>query len=76
MSWTIYGLIVSQYGDVEDTLKVPGMLSDPTIKWYVEDHFGYDSDFMGSVAGVLVGFTIFFAFVYTYYIKTLNFQMR
>ncbi|KAG6669262.1 hypothetical protein I3843_01G223600 [Carya illinoinensis] len=76
VAWTVYGLIVSQYGDVEDTIKVPGMARDPTVKWYVENHFGYDPSFMGPVAGVLVGFTVFFASMYAYCIKTLNFQMR
>ncbi|RVW28536.1 ABC transporter G family member 42 [Vitis vinifera] len=73
---TIYGLIVSQYGDLEDTIKVPGMSPDPTIKWYVQNHFGYDPNFMAPVAVVLVGFGVFFAFMYAYCIKTLNFQMR
>jgi hypothetical protein len=76
VAWTVYGLIVSQYGDVEDTIRVPGMSPNPTIKWYVEDHFGYDPNFMGPVAGVLVGFTAFFAFMFAYCIKTLNFQIR
>lgn len=76
VAWTVYGLIVSQYGDVEDRIEAPGMTFDPTIKWYIENHFGYDSNFMGPVAAVLVGFTAFFAFTYAYCIKTLNFQMR
>lgn len=76
MAWTVYGLIVTQYGDVEATIKVPGMTYDPTIKWYVQNHYGYESDFIGPVAGVLVGFAAFFAFMYAYCIKTLNFQMR
>ncbi|KAF4399195.1 hypothetical protein G4B88_022278 [Cannabis sativa] len=63
MAWTVYGLIVSQYGDVEDTIIVPEMTTKPTIKWYIEDHFGYNPDFMGPVAAVLVGFTAFFAFM-------------
>ena len=29
------GCIVSQYGDVEDTIKVPGMSIDPKIKIYL-----------------------------------------
>ncbi|KAL6996410.1 ABC transporter G member 29 [Sarracenia purpurea var. burkii] len=76
LAWTVYGLIVSQYGDVEDTIKVPGMGPDPTIKLYIQHHFGYEPDFIGPVAGVLVGFAVFFAFVYVYSIKTLNFQTR
>ena len=61
---------------MEDTIKVPGMSKDPTIKWYVQNYFGYDPNFMGPVAVVLVGFGVFFAFMYAYCIKTLNFQMR
>ncbi|KAM5579169.1 ABC transporter G family member 29 [Rosa sericea] len=76
VAWTVYGLIVSQYGDILDTIKAPGMTDDPTVKWYIEHHFGYDPNFMGPVAGVLVGFTLFFAFMYAYCIKTLNFQIR
>lgn len=67
---------MSQYGDVEAQIRAPGLTFEPTIKWYVENHFGYDSNFMGPVAAVLVGFTVFFAFMYAYCIKTLNFQVR
>ncbi|CAL5375852.1 unnamed protein product [Camellia sinensis] len=76
VAWTIYGLIVSQYGDIEDTIKVPGMVIDPTIKWYVQHHFGYEQNFIKPIAGVLVGFAVFFAFLYAYCIRTLNFQIR
>ncbi|GLT33029.1 hypothetical protein SLA2020_076510 [Shorea laevis] len=58
--WTVFGLIISQYGDVEQTIKVPGSTVQPSIRWYIESHFGYDPNFMGPVAGVLVGFTVFF----------------
>ncbi|KAL6563264.1 transcription factor [Orobanche hederae] len=76
VAWTVYGLIIGQYGDVETTIRVAGMSTQPTTKAYIQSHFGYDPDFKGPVAAVLVGFTVFFAFVYAYCIKTLNFQMR
>lgn len=76
VAWTVYGLIVSQYGDVEDTIKVLGTTSNVTIKSYVQTQYGYEPDFIGPVAGVLVGFAAFFAFMYAYCIKTLNFQIR
>lgn len=75
VSWTVYGLIVTQYGDLEDIIKVPGQ-SDQTIKSYVEDHFGFHSDFVGVVAAVLVGFSVFFASMFAFCIKKLNFQQR
>lgn len=76
MAWTVYGAIVSQYGDVEATINVPGMSFDPRIKDYVKDNYGYDPNFMAPVAIVLVAFAAFFAFMYAYCLKTLNFQMR
>ncbi|XP_010250339.1 PREDICTED: ABC transporter G family member 42-like [Nelumbo nucifera] len=75
VAWTVYGLIISQYGDLEDQIRVPGV-GTQSIKSYVTDHFGYDTGFIGPVAGVLVGFTVFFAFMYAYAIKVLNFQQR
>ncbi|MCV5004875.1 hypothetical protein OFM39_35005, partial [Escherichia coli] len=60
MAWTVYGLIVSQYGDVTDTISVPGMQDRVPIKLYIENTFGYNTDFMGPVAAVLVSFTVFF----------------
>ncbi|KAJ0971431.1 hypothetical protein J5N97_019390 [Dioscorea zingiberensis] len=75
LAWTTYGLIVSQYGDLEDMIKVPGQ-PNQTIKQYIKDHYGYDADFMGIVALVLVGFTVSFAFIFAFSIGKLNFQQR
>ncbi|GKC54080.1 ABC transporter G family member 35-like protein, partial [Tanacetum coccineum] len=76
MAWTVYGCIVSQYHDADDTLVVPGMSYDPTIKWFINDYYGFEMDFMGPVAAVLVGFCVFFAFLYAFFLRKLNFQMR
>lgn len=75
MAWTVYGLVVSQYGDVEDLIKVPGQ-PDQQVSSFIKSYFGYDNDFMGVVAVVLAGFTVFFAMIYAYCIKTFNFQQR
>ncbi|KAJ7951715.1 Pleiotropic drug resistance ABC transporter [Quillaja saponaria] len=76
VAWTVYGLIVTQYGDIEDTIKVPGMLQDPSIKWYVQNHFGYNLNFAGPVAAILVAFAVFFALMFAVCIKKMNFQRR
>ncbi|KAF9690091.1 hypothetical protein SADUNF_Sadunf01G0159800 [Salix dunnii] len=76
VAWTVYGLIVSQYGDVMDTIKVPGRDVDPQIKVYIQEYFGYDPDFMGQVAAVLISFTVFFAVLFAFCIRTMNFQTR
>ncbi|KAF6148984.1 hypothetical protein GIB67_002984 [Kingdonia uniflora] len=75
VAWTVYGLILSQYGDMEDMIKVPGG-PDQMIKHYIADSFGFKGGLMGPVAGVLVGFAVFFAFTYALCIKVLNFQNR
>ncbi|XP_027344116.1 ABC transporter G family member 35 [Abrus precatorius] len=77
VAWTVYGLIVSQYRDVTVRISVPGLDNQTIpIKQYIEDHYGFKPDFMGPVAAVLVGFTVFFAFVFAFCIKVLNFQTR
>lgn len=76
VAWTVYGLIIGQYGDVQNTITVAGSSAQPTIQNYIQDHFGYDPNFKGPVAAVLIGFAVFFAFMYAYCIKTLNFQTR
>ncbi|XP_022979248.1 ABC transporter G family member 35-like [Cucurbita maxima] len=76
IAWTVYGMIISQYGDDETLISVPGATGKVAIRSYIESNFGYDPNFMGPVAGVLVGFAAFFAFMFAYCIKTLNFQMR
>ncbi|KAF9615291.1 hypothetical protein IFM89_022618 [Coptis chinensis] len=75
VAWTVYGLIVTQYGDLEDTIRVPGG-PDQKIKDYVSNFYGYENSFKAPVAIVLVGWGVFFAFMYAYCIKTLNFQQR
>ncbi|XP_057834777.2 ABC transporter G family member 35 isoform X2 [Cryptomeria japonica] len=75
ISWTVYGLISSQYGDVTDQILVTGEGFEP-LNQFVEDYFGFKHDFLGTVASVLVGFAVFFAFMFAFCIKVLNFQQR
>ncbi|XP_071711021.1 ABC transporter G family member 29-like isoform X2 [Rutidosis leptorrhynchoides] len=76
VAWSTSGFIISQYHDVEDTIKVPGMSYDPPISLYIKDHYGYNLDFMRPIAAVLVGYCILFAFVYALCLRLLNFQIR
>ncbi|KAF9590855.1 hypothetical protein IFM89_038727 [Coptis chinensis] len=46
------------------------------IKDFVTDHYGYNANFMGPAAGVLVGFTMFFAFLFVFAINRFNFQKK
>ena len=72
IAWSLYGLVTSQFGDVE-TLLVD---SDKTVKQFLDDYFGFKHDFLGVVAAVVLGFTVLFALIFAYSIKTFNFQSR
>ncbi|XP_071741164.1 ABC transporter G family member 35-like [Rutidosis leptorrhynchoides] len=76
VAWSTYGFIVSQFHDVKDAIKVPGMSYDPPLNSYIKVHYDYTLDFMGPIAAVLVGFCVLFAFVYALCLRMLNFQTR
>ncbi|KAG0457816.1 hypothetical protein HPP92_022973 [Vanilla planifolia] len=48
LSWTLYGLIVTQYSDLYDKLKVPGQ-EEQTIRDYVLNHYGFRDDYVVDV---------------------------
>ncbi|KAG9459397.1 hypothetical protein H6P81_003905 [Aristolochia fimbriata] len=71
VAWTLYGLIGSQFGDVDEV-----MANGKTVGEFVKDYYGYDHDFLGVIAVGNVGFTLLFAFAFALSIKILNFQRR
>nr|CAD1842982.1 unnamed protein product [Ananas comosus var. bracteatus] len=71
VSWTLYGLLASQFGDVEDIMD-----GGETVKEFLRSYFGYKHDFLGAVAAAMVGFSVLFAIVFAFGIKVLNFQKR
>lgn len=75
VAWSLYGLIVTQYSDLHDLVKVPGE-ADQSIRDIIMNHYGYRDDYVGIMIMVLISFTALFAFTYTYGIRTLNFQQR
>ncbi|KAG5249761.1 pleiotropic drug resistance protein [Salix suchowensis] len=75
VSWSLYGLIVSQYGDIQERITT-SINTTQTVEAYVKDYLGFDHDFLGVVAGVVLGWTILFAFIFAFSIKAFNFQRR
>ncbi|KAJ7951846.1 Pleiotropic drug resistance ABC transporter [Quillaja saponaria] len=71
VAWTLYGLVVSQFGDVKDKLE-----TGETVQDFIVDYFGFKHDFLGVVAGVTVGFTVLFALIFAVSIMVFNFQKR
>ena len=70
-SWSLYGLFTSQFGGLKDTLDCGETIDD-----FTRTYFGYRKDFLGVVVAVLVGFSVFFVFLFALAIKKLNFQKR
>lgn len=71
VAWTLYGLIASQWGDINSPLE-----SGELVKDYIRSYYGYKHDFLGPVAGVVIGLTIVFAFIFALCIRSFNFQRR
>ncbi|KAI3523836.1 hypothetical protein L1887_02277 [Cichorium endivia] len=75
LSWTIYGLVTSQIGEIDDMVEVPGA-GNVTVKGFIKERFGYDYDFLPIVATAHIGWILLFFFIFVYAIKFLNFQHR
>lgn len=71
VSWTLYGLVASQWGDIQDKLE-----SGTTVEEFIRDYFDFRHDFVKYVAIIIVGFTVVFGYIFAYSIKTFNFQKR
>ncbi|KAF8011670.1 hypothetical protein BT93_J2068 [Corymbia citriodora subsp. variegata] len=72
VAWSLYGLVASQYGDVEDMLED----YDGSLRQYIKDYLGFRHDFIGAAAGVILVFPVLFACVFAVSIQVLNFQTR
>ncbi|WVZ69772.1 hypothetical protein U9M48_018507 [Paspalum notatum var. saurae] len=73
VAWSLYGLVTSQYGDLEGTL---GDATGKSIKDYILWYFGFNKDFLKVVAAVVLGFNLLFAFIFIVSIKVVNYQSR
>ncbi|GAB4850133.1 transcription factor [Ancistrocladus abbreviatus] len=72
VAWTLYGLIASQFGDVQHFIPEEGK----TVQEYIRHSLGIKHDFVGVVAGVIIAYVVVFAFIFAYCIKAFNFQRR
>ena len=71
VAWTLYGLVVSQFGDVMTPMD-DGVL----VKDFIEDYFDFKHSWLGYVATVVVAFAVLFVFLFGLAITKLNFQKR
>lgn len=47
-----------------------------SVEEFVRNYFGFEHDFLGVVAIVVVSFSVLFALIFTFGIKAFNFQKR
>uniref|UniRef100_A0A0D9YR87 ABC transporter domain-containing protein n=1 Tax=Oryza glumipatula TaxID=40148 RepID=A0A0D9YR87_9ORYZ len=75
VSWTIYGVIASQFEGNGGSVSVPGG-SHVAMSQILEDNVGVRHDFLGYVILAHFGFMAAFVLIFGYSIKFLNFQKR
>lgn len=75
MTWTTYGLVVSQLGDVEDMIPQPDG-SQISIADYVSTELGFQHYYVGWCVLIAVGFCLVFRVVVALSLQYLNFQTR
>ncbi|XP_057493789.1 pleiotropic drug resistance protein 3-like [Actinidia eriantha] len=73
-SWTLKGMLTSQYGDIDKEIVVFG--ETKTVAAFLRDYFGYHHEHLPFVAVVLMIYPIVFAILFAYCIEKLNFQRR
>ncbi|XP_027162642.1 pleiotropic drug resistance protein 3-like isoform X1 [Coffea eugenioides] len=73
-SWTLNGVLTSQYGDIEKEIEV--FEETKTVAKFLTDYFGFHHNRLPIVAVVLALYPIIFATLFAYCIGKLNFQKR
>ncbi|XP_042520973.1 pleiotropic drug resistance protein 3-like isoform X1 [Macadamia integrifolia] len=73
-SWTLNGLLTSQYGDVNTKILVFG--EPQTVSSFLNEYLGYSYNRLDLVGVVVIAFPITVACVFAYCIGKLNFQKR
>lgn len=76
VAWTLYGLVASQYADDDRLVKLSDGIQSVPIKLLVKTVFGYRHDFIEIAGFLVVSFSVLFAVIFAYAIKSFNFQKR
>ncbi|KAF7127829.1 hypothetical protein RHSIM_Rhsim11G0102600 [Rhododendron simsii] len=73
-SWTLKGMLTSQYGDIQTEITAFG--ETKTVSAFLRDYFGYSHDDLPVVGVMLITYPVVFASLFAYCIGKLNFQKR
>lgn len=77
VSWTLYGLVGSQLGDVtEGPFPFTQGAPPQTVQEFVHSYFGYKHSFLGWAAFILIVMIAVFWAIVIYATKKFNFQSR
>lgn len=73
VAYSLYGLIASQFGDIEDK-----NLKDvsKSVKKFIEDYFGFEHGNVWAAATAVFGFAVLFTITFAFSIRAFNFQRR
>ncbi|GJX09821.1 hypothetical protein Tco_0199680, partial [Tanacetum coccineum] len=70
VAWSLYGLLTSQYGDVNEPLKLADGSRSVPLRQFLKDQFGYEHEFLGVAATAVVGFCLLFAVTFAFTMKS------
>ena len=76
VTWSLYGLVVSNIGDADSNLVRLTAGGTLTVPEFLKERFGYRHDWVGWVVIVLAAFTMLFWGMGALAFKKLNFQQR
>ncbi|PNT75620.1 ABC transporter G family member 36 isoform X4 [Brachypodium distachyon] len=74
VAWSLYGMVVSQYGDVDDPL-YDGVTAT-TVAGFVSDYFGFEHNSLMVIGVIVVAFGLLFAFLFGLAIMKLDFHRK
>ncbi|KAH6796479.1 pleiotropic drug resistance 6 [Perilla frutescens var. hirtella] len=75
VAWTIYGIVASQFGNLDSEIEVPGM-SSVSVKTFLKQNLGFDHHFLPVVVVMHLFFILLFVIIFAFGIKYLNYQKR
>ncbi|KAL8527692.1 hypothetical protein ACS0TY_005509 [Phlomoides rotata] len=73
-SWSLNGMLTSQFGDIHDKITVFGQTK--TVAAFLRDYFGYQHHLLPLVAVMLLLYPVVFALLFAFCIANFNFQRR
>ncbi|XP_038698803.1 pleiotropic drug resistance protein 3-like isoform X2 [Tripterygium wilfordii] len=73
-SWTLNGMLSSQYGDIDKEITVYG--ETKILSAFLKDYYGFHHDRLAITGVVLTAFPLLYAALFSFFIGRLNFQRR